>query len=68
MEGMTELGRVGISGNFRISGVFRRFCKSARSAHLQRVKFMECVHSDGSTTFQFIIRVEKMIHFAMKSK
>ena len=51
-----------------ISGVFHRFCKSARSAPRQRENFKESLHSDGSATFLLIIWVEKMIPFAMKSK
>ena len=51
-----------------ILGVFHRFCKSARSASRQRVKFMECLHSDGTATNLLIILVQKIIPFAMKSK
>ena len=61
---MANLATVGTS----ISGVFHRFCKSARSAHRQREKLMECLHNDGSATFLSIIWVEKMIPVARKSK
>ena len=51
-----------------ISGVFQRFCKSARSASRQRENFMESLHSDGSATDLLIIWVEKIIPLIMKSK
>ena len=67
---MAELGRVGNSWNFnfRVSGVFQRFCKSARSASRQCENFMESLHSDGSATYLLIILVEKIIPLTMKSK
>ena len=46
-----------------ISGVFHRFCKSARSASRQREKIMECLHNDGSATYLLIIWVEKNYTF-----
>ena len=64
---MTELGRVGNSGNFNFRGV-PTFCKSARSAHRQCKKLMECLHSDDSVTILLSILVEKMIPLTMKSK
>ena len=51
-----------------ISGVFHRFCKSARSAFRQREKMIECLHNDGSATYLLIIWVEQIIPFAIKSK
>ena len=54
---MTELGRVG--NGTSISGVFQRFCKSARSPSRQRENFMD--------TYLLIIWAEKIIPLTMKS-
>ena len=62
---MTELGRVTVGTS--ISGVFHRFCKSARSAPRQRKKLMEWLHSYDAATFLLIIWVEKCIILVEKN-
>ena len=53
------------------SGVFHRFCKSARSATRQREKWPEkmtkCLHSDGSTIILIILEW-RIIPFATSGK
>ena len=64
---MTDLERVGSSYSFNFIGVPSQVCEKRSQATRKQDCMLSCFHRDGAATYLFIILVDTIINFAMKS-